>query len=171
MVETASDTADFLLLFDKIFDSINGSSMRVGTRKPLRCAVSSRTQHVEFWQKVIPILESICFITYQPVKTKTKVLEEGSEEGSDVFTVEERETVPPRVTNWIKTITGFLRLRKNLQALGLKFFSICNCNQDPLENFFGGIHCQGVRNVNPDCRMTRAAIKTLIINNLSLIHI
>ncbi|KAJ8897451.1 hypothetical protein PR048_002797 [Dryococelus australis] len=39
----AGDTADFLLLMDKLFDSVNGSSLEARDGKYLRCALKSKT--------------------------------------------------------------------------------------------------------------------------------
>ncbi|KAJ8708172.1 hypothetical protein PYW08_010538 [Mythimna loreyi] len=45
-----------------------------------------------------------------------------------------------------------------------------NFNQDPLENFFGAIRSNGVRNNNPNCNQFINAFKTLIVNNYNSPH-
>ncbi|KAJ8726195.1 hypothetical protein PYW07_000893 [Mythimna separata] len=45
-----------------------------------------------------------------------------------------------------------------------------NFNQDPLENFFGAIRSNGVRNINPNCNQFINSFKTLIVNNYNSPH-
>lgn len=51
----------------------------------------------------------------------------------------------------------------------LKFLILRNINQDPLENFFGKIRSQGLRNINPTCWNFIHSFKSLLINNLTSI--
>ncbi|KAI4468158.1 transposase protein [Holotrichia oblita] len=59
---SASDTADFLLFFDKVFDSINGSTIKPQNGKLLRCAVTSSSDHIEFWNEAVRVLSTIKFL-------------------------------------------------------------------------------------------------------------
>lgn len=89
----AEGTADFLLLFDKLFDSFNGSTIKPEHGETLRCAISKGSEHHKFWNESLPVLRSIKFI---------------SKAG--------KETVPPCIKNWITTIKG-----KTLQTSYLKY--------------------------------------------------
>ena len=64
----AVDTADLLLLFDKMFDSVNGVLINPLRRKPLRCAISDRSKHISFWNSCYPILNSMFFFSENPPK-------------------------------------------------------------------------------------------------------
>ncbi|KAI4468155.1 myb/sant-like dna-binding domain [Holotrichia oblita] len=59
---SASDIADFLLFFDKVFDSINGSTIKPQNGKLLRCAVTSSSDHMEFWNEAVRVLSTIKFL-------------------------------------------------------------------------------------------------------------
>ncbi|XP_045535436.1 uncharacterized protein LOC106716651 [Papilio machaon] len=54
------DTAKFLLLFDKLFDSFNGHTYS-GTSKELLGCLKNNSPHQQFWAEVLPILKSIKF--------------------------------------------------------------------------------------------------------------
>lgn len=58
----AEDTADFLLFFDQLFDSLNGSTKRAQNGKAFRCAVSAKSPHEEFWEDAIKMVDSMEFI-------------------------------------------------------------------------------------------------------------
>ncbi len=150
MKKSAIDTADFILFMDKLFDSVNGSSLSFDNYKPLRRTVTAEGPHVSFWQEAISVLESMKF--YYTVSGQ------------------EKEHVPPTVANWILTLQGMIRIWGTLQKNGFKFLCQRNMNQDPLENFFGSIRSLGVRNVNPTCSVFRGSFKTLVLNNFLLPH-
>lgn len=79
----AEDTADFLLFFDNLFDSMNGSVIKPEHGKLLRCAISNNSGHLVFWREAKNVLKSMVFLN-----------------GNKTF-------VPPCITNWIDTIKGF----------------------------------------------------------------
>lgn len=139
-------TADFLLFFDKLFDSVNGTSLDAEGNKPLRRAVKSNTEHHQFWVEAIKVLETI------------KFLRAG------------QEFVPPSVKNWLVTIKMFRYLWQQFTKDGYDYLKPRNFNQDPLENFFGCIRAHGVRNVNPTPFSFISSFKTLVINNFSSVH-
>ena len=66
------DTADFLLFFDKLFDSCNGSGgvPRSGKRpckskkskNLMKSAIHSHSKHLSFWKQAETVLSSIKFI-------------------------------------------------------------------------------------------------------------
>jgi hypothetical protein len=57
--ESAVDTADFLLFVDKLFDSVNGSSINPINGKLLRCAVKTNSPHLQFWEEALKVLNSV----------------------------------------------------------------------------------------------------------------
>lgn len=148
LVPEAKDTADFLLFMDSLFDSVNGSRPVPVEGKNFRCAATKTSPHQEFWPKALKVLDSMAF---QCPKTKSR-------------------SVPPSIKNWISTIKGLRDLSSMLLADGFRFVALRNFNQDPLENFFGNIRCQGVRNVNPTCVGFISAFKSLIVSNFMSSH-
>lgn len=135
------------MFFDKLFDSMNGSSIEPLHGKELRCAVRSSSAHHKFWQEAIQVLEYVKFI---------------SPKGE--------ELQPPSVKNWISTVRGMQHLWRQLQVKGFKFLCTRNVNQDPVENFFGNVRSHGVRNINPTCSSFIASCKTLVVNNFTSSH-
>lgn len=139
-------TAKILDLFNKLFDSVNAHEIKSNT--PLRVAVTKNSGHYSFWYDAIKQLQNIKFIdkrTRKPVST-------------------------PSLNNWITTIKGFQKLWAIVNKAGIKSFKTRNCNQDPLENFFGLIRSHNRRNVNPTCSNFESSFKTLLINNLTGKH-
>lgn len=145
----AADTADFLLFFDRLFDSVNADTPRPPPGKKLKCAYSTLSGHQEFWAKSIDTLKTMKF--YCPNKK--------------VF------VSVPTIKNFIFTLRNLLYIcpkiidTKKFQYVQLKTF-----NQDSLENLFGNIRSLGVRNVNPTCNQFVQNIKSLIINNFTSYH-
>lgn len=144
----AVETAEVLLFFDQLFDSCNGSSMYAPSGKNLRVAVSSKSEHIQFWQSAIQVLKSMYFTT----------------PGSD------RKIVTPSIKNWIFSLESFVYLWKILQLQGFKYFFPRTFNQDPIENFFSCIRSHGVRNINPTCALFVTSYKSLLINNFVSSH-
>ncbi|KAK9710416.1 Transposase protein [Popillia japonica] len=151
---SASDTADFLLFFDKVFNSINGSTIKPQNGKFLRCAVTSSSDHMEFWNEAVRVLSTIKFL-----KEVTKA------DGRKVIT-----SVPPSIKNWISTLEGFKKIWKKLSDLGFEYLCPRNLNQDPLENFFGCIRSHGVRNITTTVASFISSYKSLIVNNFASPH-
>ena len=144
----AADTAELLYFFDKLFDSVNGSSLRAPHKKTLRCAVTAKSPHVQFWNSAVPILRSTYF----------------TKPGSDT------KSYPPSLKNWVVSVEGLRYIWSNLEKKGFKFLSPRNSNQDPVENFFGCIRSHGHRNINPTCASFIQSFKSLLINNFVSRH-
>jgi hypothetical protein len=106
------DKPNFILFVDKLFDSVNGSSIHPKDNKPLRRAVSLNTGHMDFCDQAINVLRTM------------------------KFSNEKREFVPPSITNWILSLKNLKLLWRKLQAVDFKFLLPRSLNQDPLENFF-----------------------------------
>jgi hypothetical protein len=70
----ATETADLLLFFDKLFDSVNGSFKHLSPGKELRTVVTQKSKHVFFWKSCLPVISSMFFTlpnSRVPVKLKT----------------------------------------------------------------------------------------------------
>lgn len=145
MPEEATETAEFVLFMDRTFDSVNGT--KYNSDNDLRCAVTEHSKHHEFWVESIKVFQSMKFIKANGQKY-----------------------TPPSIKNWIHTLKGFRHLWHYCKEQGFKFLSPRNFNQDPLENYFGGIRSHGVRNINPTCQSFMHSFKTLLINNLTSLH-
>ncbi|CAG4954875.1 unnamed protein product [Parnassius apollo] len=59
--KSSVETADLLLFFDDLFDSVNGSYSEIVGRKKYRAAVTSTSPHHNLWNYSIPILKSMKF--------------------------------------------------------------------------------------------------------------
>lgn len=126
---------------DKLFDSVNGSTVTPQMGKNLRCAVTSKSAHWDFWIEAIHTLESMAFICKQ-----NKVV---------------------LIKNWIETIKGIRYISRKLLVDGFDLVLLRNFNLDPIENFFGCIRSHGTRSVNPTCASFISSFKTLLISNLT----
>jgi hypothetical protein len=98
--EGALGTAKIINFFDKLFDSVNGGTLRPRCGKPVSGGVYKNSGHTKFWQKSIENLSNMYFIDKNGKKF-----------------------VPPTLKNWIKTLEGFLDLYQILVESGhCKFF-------------------------------------------------
>jgi len=130
-----------------VFDSVNGNTVKSKDGKPLRSAVTDKSQHLPFWNEAIKVFESMYFIN----KSNGK------------------KSIPPCVKNWIQTLHAFKYLwnEKLKKISNFKFLIPRNINQDSIECLFGSIRNHGVRNINPTSYQFIASFKTLLINNFS----
>jgi len=60
--DNALGTVEMISFMDKLFDSVNGSSVYARDGKPLRCAVKNDSFHIQFWIEAINIFNSIFYI-------------------------------------------------------------------------------------------------------------
>ncbi|KAF9404446.1 hypothetical protein HW555_014330, partial [Spodoptera exigua] len=147
-------TADFILIFDKLFDSFNGHSYQGSPKKYKQC-LKSNSPHFQLWNELLPILESIKF---------ESIIKRNNCE------LIKHETIPS-IKNWIHNIKTFKEMWQYLHVkYKLRNVLTRNFNQDPLENFFSSIRSNGIRNVNPNCDQFMNAYKTLLINNFNSVH-
>ncbi|CAH0726419.1 unnamed protein product, partial [Brenthis ino] len=148
--EESKETADILLLFDKIFDSVNGSfGKRKKHGKPLLGPATPTSVHHNMWKESKEIIKTMKFIN---------------------STTSKKESVPT-INNWVWTLDGIELLLKNLEnKYGVTSVWLRHLNQDPLENFFGSTRSHGCRNVNPTAEKFEAAFSTLLVNNISSVH-
>lgn len=119
MPEECTQTADIILFFDKLFDSLNSGSYEFVPGKPFRSTVKSNSAHHELWNTSLPVLKSMKFDTPRYV---------------------------PSLMGWVKTIENVRKLVKFLHEKGMKAILLRRFNQDALENFFGAIRAHGYAN-------------------------
>jgi len=138
---SAEDTGLLCLFIDKLFDSVNGSTILPPAGKNLRCAVTKTSAHWNFWNEALRTLETMTFDCKH-----NKVVS---------------------IKNWIETIKGVKYLSKKLLKNGFDFVLLRNFNQDPIKNFFCCIRSHGLRNINPSCCSFISSFKSLLISNLT----
>lgn len=138
------DTADMILFFDRLFDSVNGHTLK--PEKSLRVVVSDKSPHFSFWKEAIKRLRRMRFVDPKDKKPLKEL------------------TI---LKNWISTIQGFRKLWKVLKTYKFKYFKPRILNQDSLAYFFGQIKSLGERNVKPTCSEFESSFKTLLLNNLT----
>lgn len=146
MEKESTDTADLLMFFDDLFDSVNGSFNEIRNGKIYRAAVTPTSPHHKLWNYSLPVLKTMKFLNAN------------------------RQGVVPSLSSWIKTIEGFKRIVKYLNSKGINSLLLRNFNQDALENFFGAVRAHGCSNIMPTSSAFEGAFKTLLINNISSSH-
>ncbi|CAK1593758.1 unnamed protein product, partial [Parnassius mnemosyne] len=144
--KSSYETADLLLFFDDLFDSVNGSFSEIIGGKKYRAAVTPTSPHHNLWNYSIPILKSMKFVSSNS------------------------RGVVPSLSSWIQTIENFKNIVKFLNSKGINSLLLRNFNQDPLENFFGAIRAHGYSNIMPTSSAFEGAFKTLLINNITSSH-
>lgn len=142
LLEDSRDTCFFVTLVDNLFDSFNGNSVFPKANKPLRCCLSNKTAHLDFWTEVIGKVSKWRFETAngKPVQHR---LQDG----------------------WVTSIRAVQLLWKMLSEEGIQRLSLRNLNQDPIENLFCIIRQQGGQNTNPTPSQFISAMKASIVNN------
>lgn len=138
------DTAEIILFFDRLYDSVNGHTLK--PEKPLRVAISHNSPHFPFWERATKRLQRMRFVDR---KDRSQLRD------SSVL------------KNWISTIGGLRKLWTVLKTYEFKCLKPRVLNQDSLRHFFGQIRSFGVRGVNPTCAEFESSFKTLLINNLA----
>lgn len=143
------ETADVLLFFDKLFDSVNGGFGKKKHAKPLLGAATPNSVHHKFWKEAIKTLKSMEYINNKSLAHKHV----------------------PTLKNWIWTLEGIQMLLKKIKnKYEISSIWLRHLNQDPLENYFGSIRSHGCRNTNPTAEKFESAFATLLINCLSSVN-
>ncbi|KAJ8717781.1 hypothetical protein PYW07_005711 [Mythimna separata] len=144
------NTADILLFFDKLFDSMNGSfGKRKKHGKPLLGPATPTSIHHKTWKECKVMMKDMRFIN-----NKTS-----------------NDEYVPTINNWVWTLERFELLLKKIESkYGVTSVWLRHLNQDPIENFFGSIRSHGCRNVNPTPERFESAFTTLLVNSLSSVH-
>lgn len=110
------ETADVLLFFDNLFDSVNGSFTKNRFAKPLLGPVTPHSKHHEFWMQAKKVLKSMKFIT-----DKNKIAS------------------VPTINNWVWTLESIESLIKILIIdHNVTSFWMRHLNQIPIETFLWG---------------------------------
>ena len=136
-------TARIIKFFDKLFDSVNGSTFQPRCGKPFSGGVFKSSGHKHFWKEAIKILGDMYFV---------------DEAGKMV--------VPPCIKNWIATLEGFVDLHTILVEQGRCKYFLPRClNQDVIENYFGKIRSQRNRATNLTAAQFKESFKSLLLRN------
>ncbi|KAJ8915503.1 hypothetical protein NQ315_012384 [Exocentrus adspersus] len=141
-------TAEFVHDVDNLFDSLNGTGTLFSDGKQFRCSLSEVSPHLEFWSKLLPKIKNWKLIDLGTSKDCTKQYH--------------------FVEGWQLTIRSVIYIWNNLRQKGLRYLSLRSLNQDPLQNLFGQIRQHGISNSNPTCHQFVAALKTVVVNNLTV---
>ncbi|KAI4467995.1 regulator of g-protein signaling loco [Holotrichia oblita] len=147
LVPEATETGEFILFIDSLFDSLNGNNKQAPSTTPLKGGITRNSPHEMFWRDAIKVMETMKFYD-----AKRK-----------------RFVNVPSCTNLIKTVKGFIYLRSKLLKQ-VTYFLPRAVNQDCLENFFGSVRTYGRRNVNPNCSQFVTSFKALLVNNFMSYH-
>lgn len=149
MSETTKNTAETVLFFDQLFDSVNGAakSNKKNKGKLLRTAVSDQSPHHTFWQKAIDKLKEMKYIDRV-----------GNEKSV------------PSIKNFIITLKSFMRLWQLFKTLNLNVMRPRYFNSDPIENFFGQVRAYNYRNNDPNCHSFNCTFKSLLITRIIKFH-
>ncbi|XP_022835337.1 uncharacterized protein LOC111362823 [Spodoptera litura] len=94
-------TADFLLIFDQLFDSFNGHSYQTSTKKYKSC-FKNNSLHIQLWNDLLPVLESIKF--------------QSNTHNNHLGNVDKFESIPS-IKNWIHNIKTFKEMWVDLNTL------------------------------------------------------
>lgn len=141
--EGAADTAELLLFFDKLFDSVNGSRKTPREGKILRCGISDTSDHVRFWQEeALPMLKSMEFTKVGP----------------------KDQAIPPSLKNWMFTLKNIINIWNILKNEGFQYILGRHFNQDPPENMLGQTRSHGCQYTNPTPSAFVSAFKTIVVN-------
>lgn len=147
MPKDAAVTAEICLLFNNLFDCMNGPGSSEKRPSIYRCLMTDNSLHWKFFKEAKSKLKQMQFVN-KTTRVKTKVI--------------------PCIPNLISTIEGFEIVWDKLKALGFEEINPRFLNQDPLENFFGSVrsYCNG-QYTRPTCLHFKSVFKCLLLNNLT----
>lgn len=132
-------TAEVLLFFNDLFDSVNGSSGSEGSK--LKAAVSSRSVHFAFWDYALCMLSKMHFLEVVDTEKKKKTKDsEGkttkkvmkrraiTTTGTDENKTEKESNRTRNIQNWTSTILGYMEICKkcldlNITEISLRYFN------------------------------------------------
>ena len=140
---SAMGTAQFILKFDTLFDSVNSSKLH--SPKKLKIPISETSNHVNFFHEAIDFISSL------------KVYNGNTEVTGRIKCIK----------GWLITINAIILIWKHLQQHhNFKFLFTRRLNTDPLENFFGTIRQQGGNSDNPTPTQFIRAFRKLLFSSL-----
>lgn len=161
---SALGTAQFVHFCNKLFDSVNGATVRPQGADGIRCQIRKEREglHLKFWDEAIIEIKQWKVETGSPTSVQGEV-------GNSVKAV--KYFRPPCLSGWIITLEGMKLLWKKLRALEVSYLSTRSLNQDPIEHLFGSVRANCGSNVNPTVPQFVAALKTSMVNGLAFVDI
>ena len=138
-----SNTAEFLVVFDELFDAMN-SSQRTCV-KQYNCALTADGEHIQLFKQRVQWLKGLS------VKDQT---------GKDVT------SIIKCINGWCLTLSAVVEMWPMLQQCGFEFLFTRRLNQDPLENFFAAILARGGNSDNPTPLMFGRLFKQICCQTL-----
>ncbi len=139
----AAFTAEFCEKLDKLFDSVNSSTL-VNPIKPIKGAVTANSSHVQFWKEMICWLKDVKFCSVVKIWC---------------------------VEGWILTLSAFIQLWQDLNCnYNVRYMLTRNINQDAIENLFSICRIKCGCNDNPTSNHFRYALKAATIHHIAYPH-
>ena len=140
---SAMGTAELILKFDTLFDSVNSSKLY--SPKKLKTPITVTSNHVNFFNEAITFISNL------------KVFDGNTEVTGRIKCIK----------GWLITINAIISIWKHLQQNhDFKFLFTRRLNTDPLENFFGTIRQQGGNSDNPTPTQFIRAFRKLLFSSL-----
>ncbi|XP_074040845.1 uncharacterized protein [Leptinotarsa decemlineata] len=116
------DTAELLYFFDRLFDSVNGSTKLPDRGKCLRAGLTDESDHLDFWNReALPLLDTMQFQKRSP----------------------RDQSRPPSLKNWSFILKNMKSIWSVLKSEDFSDLLTRRLNQDPLENAFGQLRSFG----------------------------
>ncbi|CAH0562806.1 unnamed protein product [Brassicogethes aeneus] len=182
----ATHTAEFVHLINSLFDSLNG--MGLDSSKSVKPVLLSNSVDFDEEDIEIPDIHDLSNYQNEPLPdTRNLSLKFALTEDSGhlefwsdfLIRLQKFKLIEIKssrdVTNqynflkgWDVTIRSVMALRGELKLEGFNSLSTRFLNQDPIENLFCQIRQHRFFNTNPSCFQFIAALKTVIINKLSI---
>ncbi|CAH0714112.1 unnamed protein product, partial [Brenthis ino] len=142
--ESGSDTANFLLMMNDLFDSLNTSNLRHSYE--YKRAYRGDESQKAFFKNMISFFQELKLINPK----------NGRDHTSSVRFIEGFQI----------TITSLMLLFDDLRVEGYNFLMTRRCNQDALENLFRHIRTKNGMALKPTCRQFASAFKNLFFCNI-----
>ncbi|XP_064473292.1 uncharacterized protein LOC135387973 isoform X2 [Ornithodoros turicata] len=140
MPPAATETSEFLLKMDQLFDCLNSSSVEQSDDKKMRYAMNNSTKHKELLESAAQWIATWKF---------------------------DSDRQPPTVRGWQITIRAVLALWEDLhQNFGFEHLLTRRLNQDPLENMFGQFRQMHGCNETPNAFQFVSSLKHTLAGRL-----
>ncbi|CAG5048305.1 unnamed protein product [Parnassius apollo] len=137
--ESGIDTANFLMMMNNLFDSLNTYNVR--NKYEYKRAYEGNESQKVFFKQMLSFFKDL----------KLKNPKNGNYVTSRVRFIDGFQI----------TITSIMLLFDDLRVEGFNFLMTRRCNQDALENLFGQIRTKNGTALNPTCRQFASAFKNL----------
>lgn len=169
-----SGTADILIYFNDIFDSMNGAGDAI--QNSIKGSISENSGHLSYWKNAIPEIEKMEWV----IKEKDEEEKAKKEKTATKLAKNRKTRKEPQVgdichrskvlLNTVSTLKGLIFITEKLLVEGVESFSPRRVNSDGLENYFGiakGV-CQATKSPTP--RQFKSAFSTIFFDNSSSLH-